>query len=165
MMLLYADVINAFGKRNLKVIVADDGPVCFNATVLLETCTRIRIANIVAVTSDIGLSHLTEVAKQTGIRTNFLGAPPVWGFIGINQYVDLDSIIHISEVHIPYTRSLRDIKGSTLPFGRQKPELRFIAYLLENDTQKFTAVRKRKVKQTFSLLTTFTVHCFLGCHI
>lgn len=145
MMLLYADIINAFCKRNLRVIVADDGPVCLNATVLVETCTKIRIVNIVAVTSDVGLAHLTEVANQTGIPVQHLGAPPVWGFIGINQYVDLENIIHYSDIYIPFARSLQEIRGSTLPMGKTTPELRFTAYLLEDNEDKFKAVKKRQV--------------------
>lgn len=144
-MLFYADIINAFGKRNLKVVLAGDGPPCFNATVLIETCTRIRISNIVAITSDIGLSHLADVSQQTGIPLKLMGAPPVWGFIGINQYVDLDSIIHYSEVYIPYTRALQAVKDSTLPPGKTKPELRFLAYLLENNQKKFDNAKKRQV--------------------
>lgn len=148
---MYADVINAFGKRGLKVILAGDGPVCLNATVLVETCTRIRITNIVAVTSDVGLAHLTEVSKQTGIPVEHLGAPPVWGFVGINQYVDLDNIIHYSDVFVPFTRALRDVEGSTLPMGMTKPELRFTAYLLEDNTDKFKAVKKRQVLKNWFL--------------
>lgn len=158
-MLLYADAINAFAKRNMKIVLVGDGPSCFNATVLVETCTRIRIANIVAVTSDVGLSHLKDVSEQTGIAVKHLGAPPVWGFVGINQYVDLDSIIHYSEVYIPYTRALRAVKDSTLPPGKMKPELRFVAYLLENNEEKLKEVQKRHVlnfsalcKQYFTLL-------------
>lgn len=149
-MLLYADEINAFAKRSLRIVLASDGPDCFNATVLVETCTRIRVSNIVAVTSDIGISHLNEVSKQTGMPIKDLGSPPVWGFIGINQYVDLDSIIQYSEVYIPFMRALNAIKDSTLPPGKMKPELRFSAYLLENNEQKFADVQKRQVLSTAS---------------
>lgn len=146
MMLLYADEINAFAKRSMKVVLVDDGPVCFNATVLVETCTRIRIANIVAVTSDIGLNYLNDVSKQTGIAIKHLGGPPVWGFIGVNQYVDLDHIIHYSEVYVPYARAVQGVKDSTLPSGKMKPELRFIAYLLQDNEKKIADVQKRQVK-------------------
>lgn len=145
MLLFYSDEINEFAKRNLKVVLADDGPSCFNATFLVETCTRIRIANIVAVTSDVGLSHLQAVSNRTGIAVKNLGAPPVWGFVGINQYVDLNSIIQYSEVYIPYARAVQGVKDSTLPPGKMKPELRFIAYLLHNNEEDAEAVPKRHV--------------------
>lgn len=144
-MLLYADGINAFAKRNIKIILIDDGPVCFNATVLVEACTRIRISNIVAITSDVGLRHLTEASRQTGVPVKELGAPPVWGFIGVNEFVDLDSIVQYSEVYIPYKRAESDVKESTLPPGKTKAELRLLAYLIKDKEEILERVKKRKV--------------------
>lgn len=144
-MFMLSDEINVFAKRDLRVILALDGPVCFNASTLIETCTSIRIQNIVAVTSDIGLGPLKWAAEQANIRLEELSAPPVWGYIGINQFIDLRSTIICSDVYRPYQRVIRNKGGSTLPLGTIETELRFAAYLIEEPEKALeTAVSGRK---------------------
>lgn len=145
-MLHYADEINTHAKRNLRVILIDNDFVCFCATILVESCTRIRVSNIVAVTSDVGLSYLSTVAKHTGIPLGKLSGPPVWGFIGVNEFVDLESIIKYSEIYIPYARSFIASGDSALPKGKMKPELRFLSYSVENCEQIIIKTKMRRVK-------------------
>lgn len=137
-MLYYADEINAHGKKSLRVVLTDCEPICFCATVLVESCTKIRISNIVAVTSNVGLSYLSTVSKHTGVPVEKLGGPPVWGFIGINQFVDVESIIKYSEVYYPYARSITIPGDSTLPKGKLTPELRYLSYLIK-DSERLNA--------------------------
>lgn len=65
--------LNENAKDSLRVILAMHGPVCFNATLLTENCTKIRKHNIVAVTADLGLEALNLVAKELDIPLETLG--------------------------------------------------------------------------------------------
>ncbi|KAF5305482.1 hypothetical protein FQA39_LY01573 [Lamprigera yunnana] len=127
---LIADGINAFANRDLKIIVGTYGPVCYDVSVLITACPLLQTNNIVGVTSDIGLGVLQEVGKLTGVNMSNVGAPPVWGYVGINQYVDIHSAVMYYEIYRPYQRMLTSVTGSTLPLGEIQPELRWMSYLL-----------------------------------
>ncbi|KAL1509905.1 hypothetical protein ABEB36_004571 [Hypothenemus hampei] len=127
-----ADLINIYGKRELKVIFCNEGPICFMATCLIECCTVLNPANIVALTADKGLSIIEIVSRLTRVPVEKIGAPPVWGFIGFNQYVDETNIIFKANILKPYKRALTAPSNSTLPLGTILPELRSMSYLLPN---------------------------------
>lgn len=77
------------------------------------------------------------VSKHIGVALEYLGAPPVWGCIGINEFVDFQHIVKYSEVYYPFSRSISLAGDSTLPKGKVKPELRFLSYLInEEDCDK-----------------------------
>lgn len=132
LMYQYADEINVFAKRNLRIVVIGDGVPCLCGTILVESCTRIRVHNIVVVTSNVGLSSLSIVSRHTGIPVKELGGPPVYGFIGMNEYVDVESIVKYCKVYVPYSRSITATEESTLLKGKVKPELRFLAYAIKD---------------------------------
>lgn len=128
----FAENINEYGRRNLRVIFNCYGPSCFMASILLESCTKLRPSNIVVVTSDQGLSMLSIISEKTGILVSQMSAPPVWGFIGVNSYVDEKNIVFKSEMYRPYKRALTAPQGATLPLGTVKCELRLLSYLVAN---------------------------------
>lgn len=130
-MYMLADVINGEAKRNLKLVLACHGPICYNASVLIDSCTRIRIQNIVAITSDVGLSALSVAAKQMDINLENVSGPPVWGFIGLNQFIDVGASIICSDIYRPYQRAIHSKSGSTLPLGTIVPELRCLTYMMD----------------------------------
>lgn len=131
-MQILAENINEYARRNLKVILNYHGPTCFMASILLEYCTRLRPYNIVVVTADEGLSMLSIISKKIGLKVAQLGAPPVWGFIGVNSYVDERNIVCKATMYRPYERSLSAPRGSTLPLGTKKSELRLLSYLVKD---------------------------------
>ncbi|KAH1010956.1 hypothetical protein HUJ04_000407 [Dendroctonus ponderosae] len=127
-----ADIININAKRALRVIFCNEGPICFMATCMMEYCTVLIPSNIVALTADRGLSVISAVSEKTGVPVPKIGAPPVWGFVGCNEYVDESSIIFKAHILKPYKRALRAPNISTLPLGTVIPELRMMSYLLPN---------------------------------
>lgn len=149
-MQILAENINNFATRDLRVIINSHGPSCFMASILLEYCTKLRPSNIVVVTSDEGLPMLNIISKKTGIRVDQLAAPPVWGFIGINSYVDEKNIVFKAVMYRPYERALTAPPGATLPLGTMKFELRLLSYLVtdidHDDLMRQIEERREKVK-------------------
>lgn len=129
---ILVDYLNKYANKNLRVILGHYGPVCFNATLLKESCTTINPNNIVAVTSDLGLAAISIVSQKSNIRVENLGAPIVWGYIGLNEYIDVGSIIKKCDVYLPNTRAIRTNGGSTLPLGIIKTELRLMNYITDD---------------------------------
>lgn len=128
---ILVDYINKYAQKNLRVILGHYGPVCFNATLLTEACTSINPHNIVAVTSDLGLAAISVMSKKANIPIEKLGAPTVWGYIGINEFIEVGSIIKKCDIYRPNTRAITTNGGSTLPLGTIKTELRFISYITD----------------------------------
>ena len=128
---LWADQINAYAKRSLKILLAGHGAACFGATILMESCTTVRLGNVVAVTGDVGHCPLNVVARKCEVPLREIGAPPVWGSVGISSYVDVEGMFKVCAVRRPNERALRAKKGSTLPLGTVHYEIRSIGYLLD----------------------------------
>lgn len=143
-MQLLSGNINNFANRNMRIILNCHGPSCFMASVLLEYCTQLRPSNIVVVTADKGLSMLNILSDITGIRKAQLSAPPVWGFIGINSYIDEKNTVFKSTMNRPYERALTAPRGATLPLGTVKYELRLLSCLLADIDHDYI---KREVEQ------------------
>lgn len=99
-----ADIINMYGKRELRIIFCNSGPICFMATCMIEYCTVLIPSNIIALTSHRGLSILSIISEMTGIPVSEINGPPVWGFIGINEYIDESNIIFKAHIYRPYKR-------------------------------------------------------------
>lgn len=144
-MTILADHINCFAKRSLFVILNNHGPVCFMATCLIEYCTRIQLSNIVAVSADEGLPMVNLVSEKTGIPKDKLGAPPVWGFIGMNSFVDTSHIVCKADICKPYERAAMSTDGSTIPLGEIRRELRLLLYWVPNNNSYYTdVIRERR---------------------
>lgn len=123
-------VINKFGNRSLRIIIAMHGPVCFNAAVLIEHVKEVKPCNIVAVTADVGLEILNVTKEVTNATTAInLGAPPVWGFIGVNEIVDLEHIIELYNIYRPNERAINNTYDSTLPLGKAQAVIRYYNYM------------------------------------
>lgn len=148
-MLLLSEEINTYAKRTLKVILCHQGPVCFTASVLVEYCTSIRLANIVAITADEGISALNVASQRTQVPVEMMGCPPVWGFSGLLSFVDIGSTILTGDVHRPFARAVTLRGTSNLPKGRIKKELRVLSYLIENVEELQVEISERKVLVLF----------------
>lgn len=155
-MFYLAEEINKFAKKSLRVILSNNGPVCLNATILVEMCTSIKINNIVAVTSDIGLLPISIIARETGLDISDLGAPPIWGCTGIKGYIDVCSIIKRCDIYRPYSRAITTKGGSTLPLGTIRTELRYLTYMTEDLINLIDQdAQDRKVNNLIFLYYTF----------
>ncbi|VEN59347.1 unnamed protein product [Callosobruchus maculatus] len=144
-MLQLADTINRVAKRTLLIILANPGPTCFMATCLVDTCTKIKLSNIVAVSAHKGLPYVRLVSEKTGVPACKMSAPPVWGFVGLHCFVDSRNIVFKADMLRPYERALRAPPGSTLALGTIKSELRKISYMLTTEEDELAReVENRK---------------------
>lgn len=144
------DYINEYSSKFTKIVLAHNGPVCFNATLLVDVCTSVRISNIVCVTSDLGLGPLSTISKEADIPIAELGAPPVWGCIGVNEFVDVGSIIKKCKVYKPNNRAIKMTGSSTLPLGTVRTELRFLNYITDGIDNLWEQVDERRVCKPIS---------------
>lgn len=129
----------------LRIIVATHGPVCFAATILSQLCSSVHKSNIVAVTADIGLEVLNELAETLDLPIHELGGPPVWGFAGINHYVDIDHVVQKATILKPYKRGKEVTPGSTLAPGEYVTDIRYIGYLTKDLVNFWTNFKAKKV--------------------
>jgi hypothetical protein len=144
-MVLIAEDINVYSKRSLRVILNHPGPVCFNASVLMEYCTTIRLANIVAVTTDEGISVISMMAEKIGELVENFWCPPVWGFSGIMSHVTVAAAAIKTEVYRPYKRALKIKETSKLPKGVVQQEIRFLGSLLKTEDSLYAEIERRRV--------------------
>ncbi|CAH1381601.1 unnamed protein product [Tenebrio molitor] len=143
-MVLIAEDINVYSKRSLRVILNHPGPVCFNASVLMEYCTTIRLANIVAVTTDEGISVISMMAEKIGELVENFWCPPVWGFSGIMSHVTVAAAAIKTEVYRPYKRALKTKETSKLPKGVVQQEIRFLGSLLKTEDSLYAEIERRR---------------------
>lgn len=131
-------MINASGPRSLNIIFPNLGPACYNATIL-RNHVNIDKSNIVVATSDVGMEILPVVAKIAEVPMRNIFCPPVWGFVGINQLVDIRTTVHQYNSFEPYRRYTR-VMNSTLNIGSITPEMRTLYYLMHFDETLWTKV-------------------------
>ncbi|XP_063906127.1 putative malate dehydrogenase 1B [Zophobas morio] len=146
-MIILADEINSSASRSLKVILNHPGPICFNASVLMEYCTQIRLSNIVAVTTDEGLSVISTIAHQVDRPVEHFWCPAVWGFSGIMSFVGVACTPLTQVVIQPYKRSLKTKESSKLPKGEIVVEIKFVENLLKTEELFYEELEHRKERE------------------
>lgn len=75
----------------------------------------------------------------------FSGAPPVWGFAGINHVIDIHHIVQKYDVFRPNKHAMKMVPDSTMISGKKTSELRFLGYLTYDLKDFFRKLKKRKV--------------------
>ncbi|XP_031332854.1 malate dehydrogenase 3, cytoplasmic-like [Photinus pyralis] len=91
---------------------------------------------------------IKKAADFTGLNLSNIGGPPVWGYVGVNQFIDVKSAIVYSDMYRPYQRALKNKGGSTLPLGTVHPELRFLSYLIEDANEiNIESIESRRTAQ------------------
>ncbi|XP_028165444.1 putative malate dehydrogenase 1B [Ostrinia furnacalis] len=138
-------VINASACRKMYVLFPNLGPACYNATVLMNSITNIYKKNIVVATSDLGLDISALAAEIAEVPMRNMFCPPVWGFVGINQLVDIKTTVHKYNSFEPYTRYTK-VKNSSLIIGCLTPEMRTLEYLMHFDESLWIKVAEQKNK-------------------
>uniref|UniRef100_A0A6P7GB80 Malate dehydrogenase 1B n=1 Tax=Diabrotica virgifera virgifera TaxID=50390 RepID=A0A6P7GB80_DIAVI len=144
-MRMFAELLNHVAKRSVKVIMATSGPVCFMTSCIVATCRRKKLSNIVAVTADKAFPYITSVSKNTGVPVDRISAPAVWGFVGMNQFVDVRNIVYKAEMYRPFKRSLTAPKDTSLPLGTVHTEIRIMSYMLKSVTDISDEVEEHNV--------------------
>ncbi|XP_050562498.1 putative malate dehydrogenase 1B [Spodoptera frugiperda] len=137
-------MINASGSRKMYIIFPNLGPACYNATIL-RNYVNINKNNIVVATSDVGMEILPVVAKVAQVPMRNIFCPPVWGFVGINKLVDIQTTIHMYNTFNPYKRYTR-VRQSSLNIGSITPERRPLDYLMHFNETLWMEVAEMKKK-------------------
>ncbi|EFA05309.2 putative malate dehydrogenase 1B [Tribolium castaneum] len=146
-MVLLADDVNHFAKRSLRIVLNHHGPVCFNASVLMEYCTTIRLTNIVAVTTDEAISIISQMAEKVNEYVENFWCPPVWGFCGLMSYIPIQATCIKTNVYRPFKRALKAKATSKLPKGVIQPEIRFLEHLIKTEDDLYEEIENRKEKE------------------
>lgn len=142
-----AITINASASRNIRIIIPNVGPACYNATILMNSVRNINKSNIVVTTSDLGLDITSIAAEIAQVPMKNMFCPPVWGFVGVNHLVDIRTTLHRYDSFEPYERYVK-VKNSTLIIGSLTPEVRTMEYLMYFDETLWTKVLQRKVNES-----------------
>lgn len=137
-------VINASASRKMYILFPNLGPACYNATVLMNTVSNINKNNIVVATSDLGLEISAIAAQIAEVPMRNMFCPPVWGFVGINQLVDIRTTIHKYNTFEPFPRYTK-VRNSSLTIGNLTPEMRTMEYLMYFDDTLWIKVAEQKV--------------------
>ncbi|KAL4711668.1 hypothetical protein ACJJTC_003435 [Scirpophaga incertulas] len=138
-------LINASARKNIRILFPNLGPACYNATILMNALTITHPNNIVVATSDLGLDIAVIAAEIAKIPMRNMFCPPVWGFVGINHLVDINTTIHKYNVFNPYKRCIK-VENSSLTLGNITPEMRTLEYLIHFDEILWTKVTEMKNK-------------------
>ncbi|KAI4497521.1 hypothetical protein M0802_007291 [Mischocyttarus mexicanus] len=135
--------INRYAPREMKVLFCSTSASCFCVNVLHALVTKLPKTSIVAVSTHYGLEIMYNFITTFNLPAYNFGCPPVWGFLGINRFVDVCHMIQKCEVYKPNNRAMFAEEGTTLPLGFKYPELRYFFYLAhDNDPYKGYFERK-----------------------
>ncbi|XP_076279043.1 putative malate dehydrogenase 1B [Lasioglossum baleicum] len=137
-------LINNHAPSHMKILLCSLGPTCFFANVMHKFVTNIPKTNIVAVGSQYGLELIYVLARSTGFPLKNFGCPPVWGFLGINQFVDVHHMIQKYDYYLPNRRALEASDNAVLPIGVQRSQLRWFFYMVHNKTDHYKEIYIRK---------------------
>lgn len=146
-MIILADDINHYAKRNLRIVLNHHGPVCFTASILMEYCTTIRLTNIVAVTTDEGISVIHHMAEKINEQVKNFWCPPVWGFCGIMSYIALPGTCIKADIYRPFKRSLKTKETCHLPKGQIQQEIRYLGNLIKIEDELYEEIEERKKRE------------------
>ncbi|XP_039290641.1 malate dehydrogenase-like isoform X3 [Nilaparvata lugens] len=83
-----AENVDKFCITCPRVVVTCIKPLCFNAHALIKNSRILETTQVVACTNYLGLEILPYLTTATRIPIENIFAPPVWGYIGVNQLVD-----------------------------------------------------------------------------
>lgn len=150
-------VVNASASRKMYILFPNLGPACYNATILMNSVTNIKKRNIVVATSDLGLNISALAAEIAEVPMRNMFCPPVWGFVGINNLVDIRTTVHKYNTFEPYSRYTK-VKNSSLIIGSLTPEMRTLEYLMYFDDSLWIKVAEQKVRQSRSTKCIFTLN-------
>lgn len=135
--------INISASREICILFPNLGPACYNATLLMNELNMCK-SRIVVATSDLGLGVAYTAATIARIPLKSMFCPPVWGFVGINHLVDIQTTIHKYNLFRPYHRYTK-VRNSTLKVGALTPEMRTMEYLMLFDETLWNKVSENKV--------------------
>lgn len=141
-----AQMINGSASSSLRILFPNLGPACFNATVLIGAITNDCKKNVVVATSNLGMEIAQVAAEIAEVPMRNMYCPPVWGFVGINHLVDINTTYHRYDTLKPYPRYAK-VKRSTLIVGTLTPEIRTMQYLMHFDTTLWNKVAERHKKK------------------
>ncbi|XP_023289804.1 putative malate dehydrogenase 1B [Orussus abietinus] len=127
-----AEQINRYAPSHMKVIFCSTGPTCFCAGVLTKFATKLRKENIVAVSAHYALEVVYNFLKSMNIPLNEVGCPPVWGFLGVNDFIDMCHMLQKHRVVKLDTKASIPSEKSTLPIGTNCTEFRWFFYAVHN---------------------------------
>ncbi|XP_051156781.1 putative malate dehydrogenase 1B [Leptopilina boulardi] len=126
--------IKEHSPPHMKVIFCTMGPACFCASIIAKVATNLNKSNIVVVSTHYGLEMLYDFVKSLDVEIKNVGCPPVWGYLGINHYVDVDHVVEVKNIFL----SNNIANGS-----KSSAELRWLFYLTY-DKKPFDILLKRK---------------------
>ncbi|KOB74001.1 Uncharacterized protein OBRU01_09668 [Operophtera brumata] len=135
-------MINASALRKMYILFPNLGPACYNATIL-SNLANIKKSHIVVATSDLGLEVSAVAAEIAEVPLRNMFCPPVWGFVGINQLVDIRTTVHRYNSFEPYGRYTK-VRNSSLIIGSITPEFRTMEYLMHFDESLWIKVAENK---------------------
>ncbi|XP_014221790.1 putative malate dehydrogenase 1B [Trichogramma pretiosum] len=134
--------INIYAPSYMKVIFCSTGPACFAANLLAKKATKLSKNNIVAIAAHYGLEMMYQFMKSVDMNIEGISSPPVWGFLGINHFIDIDQVIKNCTVNLPNKRAFKN-SNFLLPSKFKYQEFRRLFYLShDKDPHKLLAKRK-----------------------
>ncbi|XP_043249721.1 putative malate dehydrogenase 1B [Colletes gigas] len=136
--------INQYAPLHMKVIFCSMGPTCFYVNIMHELVKKLPKTNIVAVSSHYGLELVYPFVSSLGFTLRNFGCPPVWGYLGINQFVDVHHMIQKCDIYRPNKRAIDSNENVTLPVGVQRSELRWFFYLAQDKIDPYENHYERK---------------------
>ncbi|XP_076642877.1 putative malate dehydrogenase 1B [Halictus rubicundus] len=136
--------INNHAPSHMKILFCSLGPTCFFVNVMHRFVTNLPKTSIVAVGSHYGLEVIYVLARSTGFPLKNFGCPPVWGYLGINQFVDVHHMIQKSDYYLPNRRALDSSDTAALPIGVQRSQLRWFFYMVHDKIDHYKEIFARK---------------------
>ncbi|XP_076232982.1 putative malate dehydrogenase 1B [Calliopsis andreniformis] len=138
--------INQYAPSHMKVIFCSMGLVCFYVNIMHELVKKLPKTNIIAVSSHYGLELIYAFVNSLGLTLRNFGCPPVWGYLGINQFVDVH---HMIQKHDIYQLNKRALKANenALPLAIQRSELRWFFYMAHDKNPYKDHFRRKALSQ------------------
>ncbi|XP_076753619.1 putative malate dehydrogenase 1B [Xylocopa sonorina] len=121
--------INEHAPSHMKIIFCSMSLPCFYANIIHELVTILPSTNIVVVSAHYGLELIYTFVNSLGFTLRNFGCPPVWGFLGINHFIDVHHMIQKCNVYHLNKKALNLNENVMLPFRTQHSHLRWFFYM------------------------------------
>ncbi|XP_071628494.1 putative malate dehydrogenase 1B [Temnothorax longispinosus] len=141
--------INEYASCHIKIVFCSTGAMCLCATILRNLVAKLPETSIVVVSAQYGLEVIGDITESLGTDRRDFGCPPVWGFLGISQFVDVCHMVQKCNAYSLRNGDTLEAKESVTSklLGVEQAELKWFCSFKDNKNLYEDYLRRRVTTQ------------------
>ncbi|XP_011872807.1 PREDICTED: malate dehydrogenase, cytoplasmic-like [Vollenhovia emeryi] len=141
--------INEYAPCQIKIVFCSAGPTCLCATILRNLAAKSPETSVVVVSAHYGLEVVHDMTESLDTDRRDFGCPPVWGFLGISQFVDVCHMVQKRNIYsLGKGDTSAEAKESTLKLpGVEQAGLKWFCSFKDNENRYGDYLRRKITTQ------------------